>query len=61
MNLSHELGTIYAIEFLIRLYLIFLIVIQIFDVMGLKFNSEKPKPKKRKQQPPKMIFKKTNT
>ena len=40
-NLSpRKLASIYAIDFLINLYLIFLITIQTSYVMGLKFSPE---------------------
>jgi hypothetical protein len=42
MDLSHELASIYAMGFVINLYLILLISVQIFDVMGLKFSSHEP-------------------
>jgi hypothetical protein len=37
MDSSNELASIYAIGFVIRLYLIFLIGVQTFDVTRLKF------------------------
>jgi hypothetical protein len=41
MDSSYELASIYAMNFIINLYLILLIDIQIFDVIAL---TEEPKP-----------------
>ena len=36
LNLSHELTSIYTINFIISLHLMLLIIVQTSDVMGLK-------------------------
>jgi hypothetical protein len=42
MDSSRELVSIYVISFVISLYLILLIGVQTFDVMGLKFSHPHP-------------------
>jgi hypothetical protein len=42
MSLSHVLAFIYIIYFIIKLYLLLLINIQISDVTGLNFSHQKP-------------------
>jgi hypothetical protein len=42
MDSSRELASIYAMGFVISLYLILLIGVQTFNVTGLKFSPEEP-------------------
>jgi hypothetical protein len=40
MESSRELASIYAMDFVIKLYLILLIDVQILDMTGLKFSPD---------------------
>jgi hypothetical protein len=42
MNLSRELASIYTFDFVISLYLIFLIGVQTSDITGLKLSAGEP-------------------
>jgi hypothetical protein len=42
MDSSRKVGSIYAMNFIINLYLILLIGVQTFDMTGLNFGPEKP-------------------